>query len=158
MKHISYASIEKAIQVIDNLDDVQLEKLYEDYDEAQPELLGYLMSAALEYENERLEGLILYYYCLISEAFKQEGLTLGKITEKEIEEFEQPYSEMLDAFFENDDEEILEDFCDQPELTRFISIEISEEDEDGTSLDDDTATQLFIVSIAMICLMAKVAQ
>ena len=104
MKHISYASIEKAIQVIDNLDDVQLENLYEDYDQAQPELLGYLMSAALEYENERLEGLILYYYCLISEAFKQEGLSLGKITEKEIEEFEQPYSEMLDAFFENDDE------------------------------------------------------
>ena len=36
-----------------------------------------------------------------------------------------------------------------------MMIEISTQDEDGTSLDDETATQLFIVTIAMITLMNK---
>ena len=64
---------------------------------------------------------------------------------------------MLDIYFENDDEEILESFCDQPELAQFMAMEISTEDTDGTSLDDETATQLFIVSIAMITLMGRAA-
>ena len=40
--------------------------------------------------------------------------------------------------------------------TQFIMIEISTEDEDGTSLEDETATQLFIVTTAMISLMNRV--
>ena len=55
-------------------------------------------------------------------------------------------------------EEILEDFCDQPELARFISIELSEPDDDGTELDDETATQLFIVMIAFTTLLSRSAQ
>ena len=34
-----------------------------------------------------------------------------------------------------------------------MMIEITTKDNDGTTLDDDTATQLFIVSAAMITLM-----
>ena len=40
-------------------------------------------------------------------------------------------------------------------LNQFIAIEISEDDEDGTSLDDDTATQLFIVVTALITLLSR---
>jgi hypothetical protein len=36
-----------------------------------------------------------------------------------------------------------------------MAMEISTEDADGSSFDDETATQLFIVSIAMITLMTK---
>jgi hypothetical protein len=36
-----------------------------------------------------------------------------------------------------------------------MAMEISTEDEDGTALDDETATQLFIVSLAMITLMNR---
>ena len=36
-----------------------------------------------------------------------------------------------------------------------MALEISTEDSDGTSLDDETATQLFIVTIAMITLMGR---
>jgi hypothetical protein len=32
---------------------------------------------------------------------------------------------MLDAYFENDEEDVLEDFCDQPELSQFMAMEIS---------------------------------
>lgn len=155
MKHVSFASIEAAIKKVDNLDDDGLEQLSEKYATAQDTLLSYVMSAAIEYQNEKLEGLLIYYYCLISECYSQEGLTLRQITEEDIDAFEEPYFDMLDAYFENDDDEVLEDFCDQPELAQFMAMEISTEDEDGTSLDDETATQLFIVTLAMITLMNR---
>ena len=62
------------------------------------------MSAADEYENEQLEGLLIYYFCLLSEAFSQEQITLGQVTEDDIDAFEEPYFEMLDEYFEKDDE------------------------------------------------------
>lgn len=155
MKHVSFASIETAIKKVDNLDDDGLEQLSEKYALAQQTLLSYVMSAAIEYQNEKLEGLLIYYYCLICECFDTEGLKIRQVTEDDIDAFEEPYFDMLDAYFENDDDEVLEDFCDQPELTQFMAMEISTEDEDGTTLDDETATQLFIVSLAMITLLNR---
>lgn len=155
MKHVSFASIETAIKKVDNLDDDGLEQLSEKYALAQQTLLSYVMSAAIEYQNEKLEGLLIYYYCLISECFDTEGLKIRLVTEEDIDTFEEPYFDMLDAYFENDDDEVLEDFCDQPELTQFMAMEISTEDEDGTTLDDETATQLFIVTLAMITLLNR---
>ncbi|MEN9442052.1 MAG: hypothetical protein RLZ33_2129 [Bacteroidota bacterium] len=155
MKHVSFASIETAIKKVDNLDDDGLEQLSEKYALAQQTLLSYVMSAAIEYQNEKLEGLLIYYYCLISECFDTEGLKIRLVTEEDIDAFEEPYFDMLDAYFENDDDEVLEDFCDQPELTQFMAMEISTEDEDGTTLDDETATQLFIVTLAMITLLNR---
>ena len=155
MKHVSLKSIEEAIKKVDNLDDDGLEKLSETFALAQETLLGYVMSAAIEYENENLEGLLIYYYCLLSECFVQEGVQLRQITEDDIDLFEEPYFQMLDAYFESDDEEVLESFCDQPHLAQFMAMEISTEDTDGTSLDDETATQLFIVTLAIITLMNR---
>ena len=155
MQHVSISSIEAAIKKVDNLDDDGLDKLAETYALAQQTLLGYIMSAPTEYENEQLEGLLIYYFCLISETFAQEKIHLNQITEDDIDAFEEPFFEILDEYFDKDDEEILNDFSDQPELVRFMMIEISTEDEDGTSLDDETATQLFIVTNAMIALMNK---
>ena len=156
MKHISVSSIEKAIKKVDNLDEDGLEKLAETYALAQQTLLGYVMSAAVEYKNERLEGLLIYYYCLISESFTQEQVLLDQISEDDIDTFEEPFFEMLDAYFDKDDADIIHDFTDQPELVRFMMMEVSTADEDGTTLDDETATQLFIVTTAMITLMGRV--
>jgi hypothetical protein len=155
MKHVSLASIEKAIKKVDNLDDDGLERFSETCALAQETLLGYVMSAAVEYENEELEGLLIYYFCLISECFNQEGLKVRPITEDDIDAFEEPYFEMLDEYFENDNEDLIEEFCDQPQLAQFMAMEISTEDEDGTTLSDETATQLFIVTLAMITLMGR---
>ncbi len=66
MKHVSLASIEAAIKKVDNLDDDGLERLSETFALSQQTLLAYVMSAAIEYDNEQLEGLIIYYFCLIS--------------------------------------------------------------------------------------------
>jgi hypothetical protein len=62
---------------------------------------------------------------------------------------------MLDQYFDEENEEILESFCDQPELAQFMAMEVSTEDEDGTDMSEDTATQLFIVSLAMISLINR---
>jgi hypothetical protein len=156
--HVSLESIEKAIKKVDNLDDDGLEKVSEQYASAQPTLLSYLMSAAVEYENEQLEGLIIYYFCVISEAFAQEGLKTVEVSEASIDDFEEPFFNMLDEYFENEDDDFLEDFCDQPNLVQFMAMEISTEDEDGTTLSDETATQLFIVTTAMITLMSRVVE
>ncbi len=155
MKTVSLNAIERAVNKVDHLDDDALEKLAETYALAQQVLLGYALSAAVEYDNEQLEGLLIYYYCVISEAFAQEQIQLNQISEDDIEQFEEPFFEMLDAYFENEDEEVLFDFCDQAELIRFMMIEISTPDEDGTTLSDETATQLFIVTTAMITLMGR---
>jgi len=156
MKHISQKSIEKAISVIDNLDDDQLEEVFEKYALQQETLLAYLMMAPTEYQNEKLEGLLVYYFCLISECFSQEGLTIQEIKEAQIEEHLNPFVEMLDAFFENEDEEIPESYIDQPHLYQFLRMEVSTEDEDGTHFDDETANQLFIVILSMVALMNNV--
>ena len=154
-KQVTLASIEKAIDIIDNLDDDQLESVSEKYALAQQILLDYVASAATEYENEELEGLIIYYFCLINECFAQEGITFRKVTEADIDELEEPYFDMLDQYFEDENEEILESFCDQPELAQFMAMEVSTEDEGGTDMSEDTATQLFIVTMAMISLINR---
>ena len=154
-KQVTLASIEKAIDIVDNLDDDQLESLSEKYALAQQILLDYVASAATEYENEELEGLIIYYFCLINECFAQEGITFLEVTAGDIDELEEPYFDMLDQYFEEENEEILESFCDQPELAQFMAMEVSTEDEDGTDMSEDTATQLFIVSLAMISLINR---
>ena len=154
-KQVTLASIEKAIDIIDNLDDDQLESVSEKYALAQQILLDYVASAATEYENEELEGLIIYYFCLINECFTQEGITFREVTEADIDELEEPYFDMLDQYFEDENEEILESFCDQPELAQFMAMEVSTEDEDGTDMTEDTATQLFIVTMAMVSLINR---
>ena len=155
MKQVSLQAIEKAIGVVDNLTDDQLENITELYASAQEALLGYVMTAPEEYKNDDLEGLLIYYFCLILEAFKQEGIELRAITEADIDELEEPYFDMLDQYFETEDEEIIESFCDQPQLAQFMAMEVSTEDEDGSSLDEETATQLFIVTLAMVSLMNR---
>lgn len=155
MKQVTVSSIEKAINKIDNLDDNGLERIAETYALKQSTLLGYIMSAAVEYNNPDLEGLLIYYFCLINEAFEQEQIPVKDVSEDMIDEFEEPFFDMLDQYFDKDDEEIVDEFCDQPELFRFMVAEISTPDEDGTTLSDDTATQLFIVSLAIISLLSR---
>ena len=155
MKHVSLAAIEKAIEVIDNLTDEQLENITERYAEAQESLLGYVMTAPEEYKNEDLEGLLIYYFCLVLEAFKQEGIELRSVIEEDIDALEEPFFDMLYPYFEYYDEIIIASFCDQPHLAQFMAMEVSEEDEDGSALSEETATQLFIVSLAMISLLNR---
>ena len=153
MKHISQENIDKAIGVIDELNDEQLEKVFATYAKEQATLLDYAMAAPKEYENEQLEGLLVYYFCLICECFNQEGIKTSSISEDDIAAHQEPYFEMLDAYFEHNDEEVIDSYVDQPNLSKFMAIEVSTEDDDGTALSDETASQLFIVCLSMVALL-----
>ena len=155
MSQVTLGHIEAAIKKVDTLDDSAIDQLSETHTSAQPVLLGYVMSASEEYKNEDLESLLVYYFTVILEAFSQAGLTPSAVTESQIDDFEEPYFAVLDTYFENEDDELLEDFSDQPDLVRFMALEVSMENEDGSTLDDETATQLFIVTLAMISLLSR---
>jgi hypothetical protein len=155
MSHVSIGHIEAAIQKVDTLDENALDRLSETQTTAQPTLLGYVMSAAQEYQNEDLESLLIYYFTVILESYQLAGLYPKEVTDEHIDAFEEPYFELLDAYFESEDESLLEDFSDQPDLVKFMAMEISMEDADGVTLSDETATQLFIVILAMISLLSR---
>lgn len=155
MSQVSIGHIEAAITKVDQMDENALERLSEAQTTAQPVLLGYIMSAVEEYDNEELASLLIYYFTVVLESYTQAGLHPHEITDDLIDEFEDPYFQVLDAYFENEDEALLEEFSDQPDLVKFLAMEIGMEDADGTSLDDETATQLFIVMLAMISLLSR---
>lgn len=155
MSQVTIKSIEKAIEHVDHLDDDALEALSERYALAQPDLLDYVMSAPTEYENDELEGLLIYYFCLIMYSFEVQDIALNVVSDDDIDAMQESYFEMLDSYFESEDEEEIESFCDQPDLAQFMAVEVSTDDEDGSSLSEETASQLFIVTIGMISLINK---
>lgn len=155
MSHVSIGHIEAAIKKVDTLDESALDRLSEAQTTAQPTLLGYVMSAAQEYNNPELESLLIYYFTVVLESYAQAGLHPKTVTDEQIDDFEEPYFQLLDEYFEKEDDQVLEDFADQPDLVKFMAMEIGMEDADGVSLDDETATQLFIVILAMISLLSR---
>jgi hypothetical protein len=155
MKHVSRESIDKAIEIVDNLNDEQLEAITQKYTEEQAVLFDYVISAATEYQNENLDGLLVYYFCLINECFHQEGISLKQIEEEDIDEVHEPFFDMLDEYFETEDEELIESFCDQPHLAMLMATDVSTADDDGSDMSEETATQLYVVSMAMIAIMNR---
>jgi len=155
MSQVTIGHIEAAIKKVDTLDENAIQRLSDTQTAAQPTLLGYIMQAVEEYQNEELANLLIYYFTVVLEAFNQAGIHPTTVTDELIDDFEEDYFQLLDEYFESEDESILEDFSDQPDLVRFMAMEISMEDADGTSLDDETGTQLFIVILAMISLLSR---
>lgn len=149
----TYQEIEDAFNKIDNLNDQELEQLCEKHTLNQPELLEYILSASVEYKNEQLEGLLVYYFCLLMEIRINKAPIELKIDEETIVSFEENFLNIINEYFESEKIELLEEYTDQGELVKFMIIEISTPDEDGSKLDEETAIQLFISSIAMIKLL-----
>ena len=155
MKTIPFASLDAAIEKVDNLDDNELENLCEKHATAQPELIDYILSAAVEYENPDLEGLLIYYFCLLMEAYSNSECVLNKIEVSDIEAFEEEFLGVLETYFEEENLELLEEYTGQPDLVHFMLVEISTADDDGTTLEDETGVQLFISTMAMVSLISK---
>lgn len=155
MALITFEHIENALDKIDNLDDAALEQLSETYTLAQSELVGYLLQAADEYENEELTSYIIYYFCIVSEAIAQAGLKPVHITDDMIDEFHESYMEVLEEYTSEEDPAILDTYVNQPNLIAFFAEELDGEDEDGETLDVEFASQLFIVLAAMAGLYNK---
>lgn len=155
MTQVTIGHIEAAVNKIDNLDENALDRMSDSQGLEQPVLIGYILSAAEEYKNKELENLLIYYFTVILEAFHQANIQPKTIQETDIEEFEESYFHLLDEYFNTEDFVALEEFAGQSDLVKFMSAEIGMEDADGFTLDDETATQLFIVTLAMISLLTR---
>jgi hypothetical protein len=152
---LTVKSIEKAVLKLDGLDEDSLEKLSEVHVLSQETFVGYILSSAIEYKNDELLELLIYYFNIFAEAFVIQDVQLEKITDDHIEEFQEEYVQTLDEYMETEDNDLISSLCNQPNMVSFLLSEIDMEDENGQQLEEDTATYLFIVGIAMIALLNR---
>lgn len=153
MSQVSQQSIEQAIKKIDGLSEEALDLLIETYTLGQQDLVNYILQAGIEYENEDLNIYGIYYFAIICEAFVQEGLKLKSITEEDIDEFQEPFLIALDAIHKDENYKPMQELITQFNLQEFMVGEIEAQDEEGEELDEETKTQLFVVSTAIIGLL-----
>jgi hypothetical protein len=152
---LTVKSIEKAVLKLDGLDEESLEKLSEAHVLSQEIFVGYILSSAIEYKNDELLELLIYYFNIFAEAFVIQNVQLEKITDDHIEEFQEEYVQTLDEYMETEDNDLISSLCNQPNMVSFLLSEIDMEDENGQQLEEDTATYLFIVGVAMIALLNR---
>lgn len=152
---VKVESIEKAVKKIDNLDEDGLEKISEENVLNQTQLVGYIMSSSIEFDNEQLMELLIYYFNIFMEAIKNEGAELKVLSEDNVDEFHEEYTEVLDEFSKKEDIENVLDFCNQPILFSFLMNELNLEDETGQTLDDETSNALFLTGVALISLLDR---
>lgn len=155
MGHVTLKNIEKAVDKINNLDADALNKIAETYTLEQTEMLAYVMGAAEDFENDLLADYVIYYFCIISEAFAQSNFKTSCVTSEMIDDFHEPFVEVLEEYAQADDPSILDVLINQPNLTSFIAEDLNGEDENGDVLDAELASQLFIVLLGIIGLFNK---
>lgn len=153
MSTITAQHIEKAIAKIDGLNEDALDKIIETYALKQEDLLGHVMQAGIEYENEDLNTFSIYYFAIVMAAFDDAEIAIKTISQDHIDDFQEPFLLALDEINQNEDYTPLHELINQPNLIVFMANEIDAEDEDGESLEEETKTQLFIVMSSMIGLM-----
>ncbi len=153
MSTVSNESIAKSIEKIDGMSEDALDKLIETFALKQETLLNYVMQAGVEYENEELNSFSIYYFAIVLEAFIQEKIELNEVTDEIISNFQDAFVYALGAINKDEDYAPLNDLVLQNNLMQFMVNEIEAVDEDGETLDEETKTQLFIVSSGMIGLL-----
>lgn len=155
MTQITEKFITQATLKIDDLNEDGLEKLSEAHVLAQEIFVGYILSSAIEYENDSLLDYLIYYFNIFSEAFAMQGVKMKKIDEDMIDEFQDEYMQTLDEYMETDDEDLIQSMCNQPMMVSFLIHEITGEDETGAVMEEDLGWHVFIVGVAMIALMNR---
>ena len=152
-QQVSIESIDKALKKVDSLDEAALDKLIETYTLLQQDMVDYILGAGIEYENEDLNVYAIYYFAVFMEAFSQQGLKVKTLNQDDIEAFHEPYLLALDAAHANEDHEPLDDLIQQTNLQHFIIEEVESPDSDGVVLEEETQTQLFVVTMSIIGLL-----
>ncbi len=153
MSVVANEYIEKSIEKIDGMGEDALDKLIETFALQQETLLNYVMQAGVEYENEDLNAFSIYYFAIVVEAFNQAQIKVKAVNEKTIENFQEGFVYALEEINKKEDYTSLNELVNQNPLMQFMVNEIEAVDEDGETLDEETKTQLFIVSAGMIGLL-----
>lgn len=150
MKQIKEENLQKAIEIIDKLTTENIEAFSEKHIVPYPNMMGYLMSSAFEFNDDALLDYLVYYYNIFMEAISLQELTVKAIDDEILDKFHDEYVEILDEYSETSETELIESFCNQPTLLHFLMDEIHSEDADGNDLTDEAKSSLFIIGIALI--------
>ena len=158
MKQISQEKLVNAVNHIHGLDDDGLDKFIEKYAIGQPNLIGYVLQAGEEFQNEVLANYSLYYFAIIMKSIEEAEIELKEISVEDIDNFQEPFLMALDEAFKKESEEALFELVSQPILQQFLAEDLTQEDENGATLDDTTINQLFIVLHGTVGLINSVHQ
>lgn len=154
MEQITVKSIETAVKKIDDMSEDVIERYSETLVIAQETFVGYILSSAIEFENEELVNHLMYYFNIFHESFAQQGLAIAPITDEMIGQYEIEYFGILDEYQESEDFDLIVAFTNQPSMVEFFLSEINYDLEEG-NIDDDMLDQLFLVGVAVIAMMSR---
>lgn len=157
MEYISAEQISEAIKKIEGMDDEALSRLIETFAMEQNPLVGYSLQAAIEFQNEELSDLIMYYFAIIYQSFKNAGYKMSEISDEMIDAFQEPFHQALDLIHQTEDYSEISALINQPVVEQWMVDEIGSEDSEGNELGEETQIQLYLVSMTIIGLLNKSA-
>ncbi|MFA5575178.1 MAG: hypothetical protein WC994_09040 [Brumimicrobium sp.] len=155
MSTLKEKHILEAVNKITQLSEVELEEMSEKHTNDQVLFFSYLLSSAIEFENDELLDLVAFYFNIYLEAASIQQIKLRKIDDDLIDDFHEEYTDTLDEYMETEDDDLIKSLCNQPAMLDFLLNEIHGEDEDGGFLSDKMKSELFIVGIAMVALFNR---
>lgn len=157
MEYIKAENINQAIEKIEGMDDEALSRLIETFTMEQNSLVGYSLQAAIEFQNDELNDLIMYYFAVIYQAFKNANYKMLEVSDDMIDAFQEPFHQALDLIHTTEDYSEISSLINQPVLENWMVDEIGASDAEGNVLGEETQIQLYLVSMTIIGLLNKSA-
>lgn len=136
---------------IQQMDEAQIGKIWDEFAREQPALVGYVLGESQELQQPDAREDVAYVLTVILLSFRERVVSLAPISEKEFETaFNAEYDEMEDIFQEGYDETnamaVIDSFC-QPQLLQFAAATIYSDD--GEDAEESNFTEeeagLFII-------------
>jgi hypothetical protein len=137
MKQITAATIDAAIEELENLSDDQYEQRMEAFAEAQPVLFSYLFSGQFDLLTDDEKGYLQYLALIAWRSIERGGGAVEPVSEEQIGEAEEKNYELLEKSSASKFQDRLDAFFDdyeQEDLLAFAEEAVMEEEEQGESL------------------------
>ena len=147
---------------IQQMDEAQIGKVWDEFAREQPALVGYVLGESQELQRPDAREDVAYVLTVILLSFREWVSGLASVTEKEFEaEFNKEYDEMEDIFHEGFDETnamaVIDSFC-QPQLLQFAAATIYSDDGDEgeeSNFTEEEAGLFIIIFKTVIGLLDK---
>ncbi len=142
---------------IQQMDEAQIGKVWDDFAREQPALVGYVLGESRELKEPDAREDVAYVLTVILLSFRELSPGLAAVSESEFEgAFNQEFDEMEEVFHEGFDETnamaIIDSFC-QPQLLQFAAATIysddGEEGEDSNFTEEEAGLFIIIFKTAI---------
>ena len=150
---------------IQQMDELQIGKIWDQFAREQPALVGYVLGESQELTQPDAREDVAYVLTVILLSFQEWVSALPAISDKEFEAaFNAEYDEMEEIFHEGYDETnamaVIDSFC-QPQLLQFAAATIysedGEEEEESNFTEEEAGLFIIIFKTAIALLHEKAA-